>query len=57
MCRRRGSASFCGPGNVLKDMIRSQTIKVVRLTEIFRQAGESAIVMNAHKINNGEYPY
>ncbi|HOA80691.1 MAG TPA: ATP-dependent RecD-like DNA helicase, partial [Defluviitaleaceae bacterium] len=45
-----------GPGNVLKDMIRSQTIKVVRLTEIFRQAGESAIVMNAHKINNGEYP-
>jgi len=45
-----------GPGNVLKDMIRSQTIKVVHLTEIFRQAEESAIIMNAHKINQGEYP-
>lgn len=45
-----------GPGNVLKDMIRSQTIKVIRLTEVFRQARESAIVMNAHRINRGEYP-
>lgn len=45
-----------GPGNVLKDMIRSETIKVVRLTEVFRQARESAIVMNAHRINKGEYP-
>lgn len=45
-----------GPGNVLKDMIRSETIKVVRLTEVFRQARESAIIMNAHRINKGEYP-
>ncbi len=45
-----------GPGNVLKDMIRSQRLKVVRLTEVFRQARESAIVMNAHRINQGAYP-
>ena len=45
-----------GPGNVLKDIIASGAFKVVRLTEIFRQAEESAIVMNAHRINRGEYP-
>ncbi len=45
-----------GPGNVLKDIISSGVIKVARLTEIFRQAQESAIVTNAHKINRGEYP-
>ncbi|NLK21801.1 MAG: ATP-dependent RecD-like DNA helicase [Epulopiscium sp.] len=45
-----------GPGNVLRDMIYSETIKVVRLTEVFRQARESAIVMNAHRINKGEHP-
>lgn len=45
-----------GPGNVLKDIINSNVINVVRLTEIFRQAQESAIITNAHKINNGEYP-
>jgi len=45
-----------GPGNVLKDLINSGCVKVVRLTEIFRQAQESAIVMNAHRINRGEYP-
>ncbi|MCL2463358.1 MAG: AAA family ATPase, partial [Defluviitaleaceae bacterium] len=45
-----------GPGNVLKDIINSGAVKVVRLTEIFRQAQESAIVMNAHRINRGEYP-
>ncbi|MCL2674915.1 MAG: AAA family ATPase, partial [Defluviitaleaceae bacterium] len=45
-----------GAGNVLKDIIKSDCVKVVRLTEIFRQAQESAIVMNAHRINNGEYP-
>ena len=43
-------------GNVLKDIIKSEKIKVVRLTEIFRQARESAIIMNAHKINSGEEP-
>jgi exodeoxyribonuclease V alpha subunit len=45
-----------GPGNVLKDIIASGCVRVVRLTEIFRQAQESAIIMNAHRINHGEYP-
>ncbi len=45
-----------GAGNVLKDIIESGCINVVRLNEIFRQARESAIVTNAHRINNGEYP-
>ena len=43
-----------GAGNVLKDMIESNVINVVRLNEIFRQARESMIVVNAHKINKGE---
>jgi exodeoxyribonuclease V alpha subunit len=45
-----------GPGNVLKDLIESEYIKVVRLKEIFRQGKESLIVVNAHKINQGEMP-
>ena len=45
-----------GPGNVLRDIINSDVIKVCKLTEIFRQAQESAIITNAHKINKGEYP-
>ncbi|MBR1444811.1 MAG: ATP-dependent RecD-like DNA helicase [Firmicutes bacterium] len=45
-----------GAGNVLRDIIASERIKVVRLTEIFRQARESSIIMNAHRINKGEYP-
>lgn len=45
-----------GPGNVLRDIINSDVIKVCRLTEIFRQAQESAIITNAHRINRGEYP-
>lgn len=45
-----------GPGNVLRDIIESECIRVVRLTEIFRQAEKSMIVVNAHKINNGEMP-
>ncbi len=43
-----------GPGNVLRDMIQSKKFSVVRLTKVFRQAGESGIVVNAHKINDGE---
>ena len=43
-----------GAGNVLKDIIDSKVIKTVMLNEIFRQARESMIVVNAHKINNGE---
>jgi exodeoxyribonuclease V alpha subunit len=45
-----------GPGNVLKDIIDGGAVAVVRLTEIFRQAQESAIIMNAHRINQGKYP-
>jgi exodeoxyribonuclease V alpha subunit len=45
-----------GPGNVLRDIIESGMVKVVRLTEIFRQAQESMIIVNAHRINKGDYP-
>ena len=45
-----------GPGNVLRDIIRSGAVDVVRLTEIFRQAKESLIVVNAHRVNRGEMP-
>jgi exodeoxyribonuclease V alpha subunit len=45
-----------GPGNVLRDMISSGTIPVIRLDKIFRQAEESLIIVNAHKINHGEMP-
>ena len=45
-----------GAGNVLRDIIDSEIIYSVKLTEIFRQAKESLIVVNAHKINKGEYP-
>ncbi len=45
-----------GAGNVLKDMIDSERLPVVRLQHIFRQAQESAIIMNAHRINAGEMP-
>ncbi|BBF44812.1 RecD-like DNA helicase YrrC [Lachnospiraceae bacterium KM106-2] len=43
-----------GPGNVLKDIIESDRFNVVRLVKIFRQAAESNIILNAHKINAGE---
>lgn len=45
-----------GPGNVLKDLIDSQQIPVMRLTQIFRQAESSAIIQSAHAINKGQYP-
>lgn len=45
-----------GAGNVLSDLIQSGVVPVVRLTEIFRQAEKSAIVLNAHRINKGENP-
>ena len=45
-----------GAGNVLRDIIDSQCIPVVRLTRIFRQAQKSRIVMNAHAINQGRFP-
>ncbi len=45
-----------GPGNVLKDIIQSGAVFVSTLTEIFRQAAESRIIVNAHRINNGDFP-
>jgi exodeoxyribonuclease V alpha subunit len=45
-----------GPGNVLKDIIKSGRFTVVTLAEIFRQAQESMIVVNAHKVNEGQFP-
>ncbi len=46
-----------GAGNVLKDIIESETLTCIKLTEIFRQAKESMIVVNAHRINHGEFPH
>ncbi len=45
-----------GAGNVLRDMIASECIPTIRLREIFRQASDSGIVTNSHRINSGEYP-
>ena len=45
-----------GPGNVLRDLLLSETIPTVRLTELFRQAQESNIIVNAHSINAGQMP-
>ncbi|MBQ8301453.1 MAG: ATP-dependent RecD-like DNA helicase, partial [Clostridia bacterium] len=45
-----------GPGNIIHDIIESKTIPVIQLNKIFRQAEESLIIVNAHKINNGELP-
>ncbi len=45
-----------GPGNVLRDIINSEQIPLVRLNQIFRQAAASAIIRNAHQINQGQYP-
>ena len=45
-----------GPGQVLADIIGSSAVPVVRLTEVFRQAAESRIIINAHRINQGLMP-
>ncbi len=45
-----------GAGNVLRDIIESDSLTCIKLTEIFRQARESMIVVNAHRINHGEMP-
>ncbi len=45
-----------GAGNVLNDLIESKKVTTIRLTEIFRQAQNSLIIVNAHKINTGEFP-
>jgi exodeoxyribonuclease V alpha subunit len=46
-----------GPGNVLRDILRSNALPTVRLTELFRQAQQSKIIVNAHRINTGQMPY
>ncbi len=46
-----------GAGNVLRDIIESDALTCIKLTEIFRQARESMIVVNAHRINHGEMPH
>ena len=45
------------PGQVLKDLIDSRRMPVVRLTQVFRQAASSAIIRSAHQINRGQYPH
>ncbi len=45
-----------GPGNVLKDLMDSGVVAVARLTQIYRQARESLIVVNAHRVNQGVFP-
>ena len=45
-----------GPGQVLADIIGSGAVPVVRLTEVFRQAAASRIIINAHRINQGAMP-
>ncbi len=45
-----------GPGNVLRDLLRSEAIPTVRLVELFRQAQQSKIIVNAHRINAGQMP-
>lgn len=45
-----------GPGNVLKDLIKSDRLPIIQLTKIFRQAEQSDIVINAHRINKGQTP-
>jgi exodeoxyribonuclease V alpha subunit len=45
-----------GPGQVLADMIASAAVPVVRLTEVFRQAAKSQVIVNAHRINQGIIP-
>jgi exodeoxyribonuclease V alpha subunit len=44
-----------GPGNVLKDIISSGVVQTVRLSEVFRQAQQSLIVVNAHRVNMGQF--
>lgn len=45
-----------GPGNVLRDIIESGVVSVTRLRHIFRQAQDSMIIVNAHRVNTGEFP-
>ncbi len=46
-----------GPGNALRDLLRSESLPTVRLTDLFRQAQQSKIIVNAHRINAGQMPF
>lgn len=46
-----------GPGNILQEIIQCKVVRVIKLEEIFRQAKRSLIVVNAHRINKGQFPY
>ncbi len=46
-----------GPGNVLSDIISSDTVPVIELKKIYRQESESLIIYNAHKVRDGQFPY
>jgi exodeoxyribonuclease V alpha subunit len=52
----RNQLPSVGPGSVLKDVIASELTPVVELTQVYRQAGQSRIVTNAHRINRGQLP-
>ncbi|HEY2106183.1 MAG TPA: ATP-dependent RecD-like DNA helicase [Candidatus Binataceae bacterium] len=52
----RNQLPSVGPGSVLKDVIASELAPVVELTQVYRQAGQSRIVTNAHRINRGQLP-
>jgi exodeoxyribonuclease V alpha subunit len=46
-----------GPGQILRDILDANTLPIVKLTEVFRQAAESHIIINAHRINQGQIPH
>ncbi|MDY3031571.1 MAG: ATP-dependent RecD-like DNA helicase [Clostridia bacterium] len=56
LCGDSDQLPSIGPGSVLKDIIESGAIPVIRLNKIFRQAEQSLIIVNAHRINRGEMP-
>ena len=56
LCGDSDQLPSIGPGCVLRDIIDSGVVPVIRLTKIFRQAEQSLIIVNAHRINNGEMP-
>ena len=56
LCGDSDQLPSIGPGCVLRDIIDSGIVPVIRLTKIFRQAEQSLIIVNAHRINNGEMP-
>ncbi|HIT85574.1 MAG TPA: ATP-dependent RecD-like DNA helicase [Candidatus Ornithomonoglobus intestinigallinarum] len=56
LCGDSDQLPSIGPGSVLKDIIESCAVPVIKLTKIFRQAEQSLIIVNAHRINRGEMP-